>query len=341
MAVESLESVLATVDARHELVYVDGKTPQRVADALHRTAEGRTVRFVRRDHYLCPNEARNIGLAHASGRYVVFIDNDVIAAPGWLDALVRCAEETGAAVVTPLTCEGYPPHRIIHHAGGTFTGYAEPETFFADGKQPGEREIDEVQYHYHEERAGQADRLERQKTGTCEFHCVLARRDMLDKVTPFDEALLASKEHLDFSMRVYRAGGEIYFEPESLVTFVLPTAERPLASYDRPFFMLRWNTDWSLQSLAHFRDTWGLRATDFFSTKAGVIRWRRAEAVIIPLLAHVPVLRNSRRWMNRCARVLLPVETLIGRMILRRHRRERARQSRAADPHRVPNAAAH
>ena len=340
MAVESFESVLATVDARHELVYVDGNTPRRVADALHRAAEGRDVRFVRRDHYLSPNEARNIGLAHTSGRYVAFIDNDVVAAPGWLDALVRCAEETGAAVVTPLTCQGYPPHQFVHHAGGTFTRYEDPSTFFTDGTPMGEREIHELQYHMGEPKAPLDGQLKRQKTGTCEFHCVMARRDMLDQVAPFDEELLASKEHLDFSMRVYQAGGQIFFEPDSIVTYVFPSSKRPLAPDDRPFFMLRWSTDWSRQSLARFRDTWGFRDSAYFGAKANVICWRRAQAVIIPMLARVPGLRKSRKWMNRGARVLLPLETMIGGMIVRRHRRERARRQPASDPASVPRTAA-
>jgi len=42
------------------------------------------------------------------------VDNDVIVSPGWLEALVACAGETGATVVSPLICQGTPLH---DHAG--------------------------------------------------------------------------------------------------------------------------------------------------------------------------------------------------------------------------------
>src|SRR5207249_8335576 len=54
------------------------------------------------ERHLVPNEARNIGLRRVRTRYVVFIDNDAVPAPGWLERMVECAEETGAWVVGPL-----------------------------------------------------------------------------------------------------------------------------------------------------------------------------------------------------------------------------------------------
>ena len=56
----------------------------------------------------------------AETEYVVFVDNDVLYTEGWLDRLVACADETGAEVVAPLTCQGLPAHTEIHHAGGDY-----------------------------------------------------------------------------------------------------------------------------------------------------------------------------------------------------------------------------
>src|ERR1700719_2903374 len=39
------------------------------------------------------NAARNTGVASSSGELIVFVDDDVRAAPGWLDALTRAAAE--------------------------------------------------------------------------------------------------------------------------------------------------------------------------------------------------------------------------------------------------------
>jgi len=50
--------------------------------------------------------------------YDVFIDNDAWVAPGWLEALVRCAEQTGAWVLGPLCLIGEIGAGVIHVVGG-------------------------------------------------------------------------------------------------------------------------------------------------------------------------------------------------------------------------------
>jgi len=68
--------------------------------------------LIRTEGYLTPNHARNLALAQVKSKYVVSLDNDVLVTPGALEALVRCAEETAASVVGPVTCT------IVHSAGG-------------------------------------------------------------------------------------------------------------------------------------------------------------------------------------------------------------------------------
>lgn len=53
--------------------------------------------------------ARNACLAAAGGGLVAFIDDDGIAAPGWLAALVDCWRDTGADAVFGPACAVYPP----------------------------------------------------------------------------------------------------------------------------------------------------------------------------------------------------------------------------------------
>lgn len=59
-------------------------------------AQAKNFKIIRTDYYLSPNHARNIGLSDVDTKYLVFVDNDVIFFPGWLQALVTCAEETNA-----------------------------------------------------------------------------------------------------------------------------------------------------------------------------------------------------------------------------------------------------
>src|SRR5262245_17880135 len=98
MAARSLASVLRETPHATPIVYVDGGSPREVARRLARVAEGRPVEWIRERGYLSPNHARNLALARVHTRYVVFVDNDVLVAPGWLDRLVERAEATGAWV---------------------------------------------------------------------------------------------------------------------------------------------------------------------------------------------------------------------------------------------------
>ena len=93
---ESLESIYANSDTDFQLVYVDGNSPPSIARYLRIQAKARGFRLIRSERYLSPNHARNLGAEGVDTRYIIFIDNDVIVAPNWLQPLVQCADETGA-----------------------------------------------------------------------------------------------------------------------------------------------------------------------------------------------------------------------------------------------------
>jgi hypothetical protein len=92
-----------------------------------------------------------------------------------------------------------------------------------------------------------------------EFHCLLVRADVLRRLGPFDEGLKSALENPDFCMSVRQAGGDIYFEPAALVTYLPPP---PLAWSDLRYFLLRWSDAWNRASLDHFRDKWRLAEDD-------------------------------------------------------------------------------
>ena len=115
---DSLESIYEHTDVPFKLIYVDGNSPEKVRKYLEAQAQEKNFKIIRTDYYLSPNHARNIGLSQVDTKYLVFFDNDVIVSPGWLEALITCAEETSATVVGPLMCEKKPIHQRVHFAGG-------------------------------------------------------------------------------------------------------------------------------------------------------------------------------------------------------------------------------
>lgn len=96
-----LESLIAHSVMPHELIVVAGGLPEPLRTRWRHRFENQ-ARFVFEDAFLNQAQSRNIGLRMTRTSCVVFIDNDVYVRPGWLEALVRCQSDTGAAMVVPL-----------------------------------------------------------------------------------------------------------------------------------------------------------------------------------------------------------------------------------------------
>lgn len=329
VAKKSLESIYEFTPEPFDLVYVDGASPAELSEWIATQAKERGFDHVRFDHFLSPNEARNIGVARSRTEYVVFYDNDVIASPGWLSALVQCADETGAAAVTPLTCEGVPLHEKIHQAGGLFT--RDVDKFF--GTPKGERDLIDDMILQGEAVEEEAPKLERAPTQNCEFHCVLARRSIFDRIGPLDEELLATKEHLDFCMSIAQAGEKVMFEPKSIVTYLFPNRHNPMTREDWPYFLLRWSPTWQQRSMERLQEKWGLKSDGFMEIRRGMYRWRHIEGILVPELKRVPVLGSNRLWVKIGKRLFSPLIRLMSaNVVAKDDRRRRAEdQSRPSD----------
>lgn len=326
MAVESLASVIGhTADDVGVVVVSPSDTPRRVAAVLRDLVAGRPgARIVDAPRLRTPNEARNIGARAVSSTYVAFVDNDVIVEPGWLDALVSCGTETGADIVAPLVCEGWPPATRIHHAGGRIVPEGAIGWFDAPGPRPYVTEM----FGHHEPLDDWRDRLERSQTGSFEFHAALVRSALLRELGGLDERLLGSREHLDLSLAVLARGGSIVFEPRSVVTYVHPGRHRPLRRADVGYFLLRWSDEWLAASAAHFAEKWRLLDPVAVEGRRAVARWRRNEAVWTSLVSRVPVVGSSPRWRYWATRALRPVDRAFVRTQLRRRDRQSSARTR-------------
>jgi GT2 family glycosyltransferase len=257
----SLESVRRHTPPGLRLVYVDGGSPPETARYLAEQSRAGGFELVRTDRFLSPNEARNIGFARASGRYVVFLDNDLLVTSGWLDALVRCAEETGADLVGPLYGVGDPHTGSVHMAGGRM-GIREEQ---------GERRLFEEHVFAGRPISEVVGRLRREPTQLVEFHCMLVRTATLQQLGPLDERLLSTGEHIDICLAVAKRGGEIYLEPASRVAYLPPDA---LDSAEREYFQLRWSEAWTRATFSRLYEKWRLSPRDPYIAQH--VRWLRS-----------------------------------------------------------------
>jgi GT2 family glycosyltransferase len=297
---EALESILQFTRPMCPLVYVDGGSPPEIARYLAERASAEHFELIRHDHYLTPNQARNIGAARVKTPYFVFVDNDVVVAPDWLPPLVECAEASGAAIVGPLNFERRPLFQIVHFAGGD----AEIAVTEDQGRQ----------------RRHLIDRIHKGRipdsatpTGCAEFHCMLVRADFFRRVGGLDEKMLSTRENIDFCMTVSESGGKIYLEPRSKITYLPP---EPMSIKDVPYFALRWSDLWDRSSFYHLRDKWKLEEDEYFRRQYQVLGWRRQGMMMRGGLLRFLV---SYRVRAAAERMLRPLERRINAAVARSH----------------------
>ena len=276
----SLETLYQKTAMPFKLVYVDGNSPPHIKQYLEEQAKQKGFHLIRTEKFIFPHQAHKLGLAQVKTKYTVIIDNDVIVESGWLENLVQCAEDTEAWVVGPVYLEGNPEDEIIHMAGGQAHIY----------EQEGKRKLF-VKLAFTKQRLSTVrSQLQRRPTEHVEFHCVLLRTDVFKKLPLLDEKILSAPENVDLCLSVREAGGKIYFEPNSVVTYAACGATPPPATLtDRPYFLLRWSEAWNRASLEHFRRKWNLTKNDpYIQGQFKWITYHRRGIVFKPLI--LPIL---------------------------------------------------
>jgi len=240
MTETSLENIYQNTDLPFDLIYVDCNSPSKTRRYLEAQAEEKGFDLIRSNRYLWPNKARNLALARVKTEYVVFIDNDVLVKPGWLDALVQCADETGAWVVGPLCLEG-ADFKKVHMVGGSTVM-----------KQRGSKQWMSMRRPYFRTPLTKVrTEFKRQPSELVEFHCCLARMEVFEKLGSLDEAIITVATEDDLCLTVLKAGKPIFFEPASVMTYVPP---EKLPASDLPFFFVRWSDSWLNASIQNFQE---------------------------------------------------------------------------------------
>lgn len=241
----SLDSILRNTEGvPYKLLILDAASPPAVAEHLRAVAaEGENRELLRFDFIMTPNELRNEAIKRLDTPYVAFVDNDAHVAPGWLPPLLRAAKEKDAWVVAPVMLIGELDTGTIHIAGGDC----------AIVEEDGERRYSYLQQHFvGRELPEVRDQLEAGPCTLLEFHVMLVAKKAFDRLGPLDERLMSFCECDSFSMDVHEAGGLIWFEPESVATYVPP--RRAVSREDMEYVVLRWSDEWNRRSLDAFTE---------------------------------------------------------------------------------------
>ncbi|MBD2451997.1 glycosyltransferase [Nostoc sp. FACHB-152] len=290
----SLEKIYRYTGIPFKLIYIDNNSPQPIKRYLVEQSQAKGFHLIRTEKYLSPNQSRNLALANVDTEYVVFIDNDVQVTPGWLRKLVKCAEETNAWVVGPLlldsvygklilnSVQGKLKKQNIHIAGG-YCRFQEKngKTDLYEQRRFAKNSVPTV-----------SSNLQRETTELIEFHCFLVRTAIFKQIGYFDEKLMSIAEESDFCLTVRNAGGTIYFEPDSVVIYVLPAW---LQWYDLPYFLLRWSDSWNKASLNYFQQKWSLSEDSQFISLG--YKWANRHR-LVPLQSIPDIMLKILPWQK-------------------------------------------
>jgi GT2 family glycosyltransferase len=181
----SLESLLTHGAHRaFEVVVVDnGSCDDTPAYLRALAAHDRRVRIVLNPDNAGFAEACNVGARIATGETLVFLNNDTVLAPGWLDRLVEHLDDPAVGAVNPVT------NRI----GTEAEVAASPPTYEAFLQFAARRLGD---------RAGEI-----RDVSMLAFFCLALRREIWSEVGPLDASFGRGLfEDDDYSMRLARAG---------------------------------------------------------------------------------------------------------------------------------------
>lgn len=244
----------------HRLLVLEGGAPEAIRNELRaEIADDPDIDVRYSDRWLLPHEAVNQAATLVDTEFVCFVDNDVEVDEGWLDALVTCAREEGAACVHPLYLETAldDPDASIHVSEGTL-----------EWKRVGDQF--ELSVRMTNVQKPVADYRERNPKPSqfFEWHAVLFRRDALASLVPLPDMTVFL--HIDCSLRLIRAGERIVYEPRSVVAY---DAKRPfgLQGEARAYLDFRWDLRRAERSIESFARRWHLTPSSVESKR----RWVR------------------------------------------------------------------
>jgi GT2 family glycosyltransferase len=304
---KTIDTILSKTEYPFELIFVDGNAPRHIRQYLDDKVAKKQIKVARSENYLSPSQSRNLGASVAAGDYILFIDNDVYVSSGWLEALINCAKETDADLITPLVCIGEPLAELIHLAGGETYIEVKDVDQNKDQANSADQEADQissknqknprrlyVKHHFANRPLNKtAAELVRQKCSLVDLHCILVKKSVFEAIQGFDETLLNTREHVDFCLRVQEQNFSIYCEPSSVVTYVPGDFATNLKWSDVPYFSLRWSDFWERKSLNRFVEKWNLTEDNYFKMRFKNLGKYRQDALLKPLFLKLRRYRMS------------------------------------------------
>lgn len=227
-----LDSLFHQQPCDFETVVVNGPSTDNTEDVL---ASYPAIKVVKQERLAGIGHARNLGVRAASADLVAFLDDDAVAADGWLQALLRRLESAGD----------------IGGVGGTVLSIGTDEVQFANGTvdvygrskpiQPG------PQPHFVPDGAV--------------FNNIIGmnsayRKEAINRVEGFDEYFSYYYEETDLCVRVILAGYKVVHEPAAVIWHEFASGHNRKSPWEQNWYVIYRNTVYF--SLKNFGARFGL-----------------------------------------------------------------------------------
>ncbi len=186
-----------------EIIVVDNASTDGTIEFLKGGAEAGSLRAIVNPENRGFSRACNQGARAATGRHLLFLNNDTEAQAGWLESLVEIldADERVCAVGSKLLF----PDRTIQHAG---------VAVLDDRQLPDPL----VARHIHYRKAENSPEANQPRTfQVLTAACVLIRKAAFEKVGGFDEEYWNGYEDVDLCFKLRQEGGLLVYQPRSVV----------------------------------------------------------------------------------------------------------------------------
>jgi hypothetical protein len=244
LAAESLQRIFDHTAEAFDLIVVDCNIPANYRREMDQVLEGRdNVTIITADHYLLPNQSKNLVVSHASGEWLCLIENDVLVQDGWLSSLIAACREHPADVAVPLIMEGPLGSGKVHF--DDLLGQVRE----VDGAHGRQLEIVPRTGNKEQDRG-----TDRRTVQFMEQHCLLFRRSVFERIGPYDEHL-NTRDEIDLSLALYKAGVAVVYEPKCEVHYLPPYPPR---EDEADYFFMKWDLEQAMKSRDRIREKWNL-----------------------------------------------------------------------------------
>jgi GT2 family glycosyltransferase len=192
-----LRQLLAQDFDDFEIVVVDDGSQDRTVEVAEESLSSGKLTIVHSPlNRGCPH-ARNLGLKHARGEVIAFIDADGFATPGWLRNIVAefQADPTVGGVASTVFMESNP--LVLNGAGGIANRQGWAADISMNVPYQRAEPVSEVLY---------------------PMGCGMAvRKAAVERVGPFDDHMLNYYDDVDYGIRIWRAGYRVVVAADAWV----------------------------------------------------------------------------------------------------------------------------